>query len=262
MQLAAHEYGNGDQAADPLRMQAVVFDAAGRIVLEGVHILDHVDLFLLVPEYIHPHRNDINGNVLKVSDLRRDTVLADLIGVVRKIFLPIKLKDIRPVCIIMLDDHAQHGVNRGFKVVEHHKRLDTDNELSLRRQIHPRCVQVGHIAVDVDGDLHPAFPACVLDEAIMQQHIAECGVLAHPGVALPRAARQQVIRAELAGKRLVLQVLITLRTRFRFSQAGASAAVQIQKLIRFQVADVDDLINLIEDLWNLHTFFSLFLLDL
>ena len=94
VQFAAHKDRHGDQALDALRVQAVILDAPRRIVLQRVHILDDIDLAVLISENIHPQRNDLNGKILQVIFFRCDTISANLIGVVRNIACPVKLEDV------------------------------------------------------------------------------------------------------------------------------------------------------------------------
>ena len=96
------------------------------------------------------------------------------------------------------------------------------------------------------------FGSNVFNDAVMQQHIAKCGMLAHPGMPLPRAARQQVIRAERTGQVLRLQIRITLDAAFQRTEQLLSVSVYINYLVGLQIADINDLVDLVQDPQYIH----------
>ena len=53
VQFAIYKNGNGNKTLDPLRMQAIILKAVGRIILECINISDKDDgiLFLVLKNY-------------------------------------------------------------------------------------------------------------------------------------------------------------------------------------------------------------------
>ena len=171
----------------------------------------------------------------------------------RNIVHPIKLENVCTVSIVMLDDRFQHGVDCHVKIGRHNEIFDAGNQFALCGKVLLCVIQLGNIPSDVNGFLHAAQSAVILDQAVMQQHIADRRVLPYPCDTMVLTVLQSPIRAERAGRFRTLQMLVALYARRKCAEPIAATAVEEQQLIRFRVADVNNFVELVEQLVNIHS---------
>ena len=130
VQFAIYKNGNGNKTLDPLRMQAIILKAVGRIILECINISDKDDgILFLVLKTIHPSCYYINGHCLQILNLRRDTISANFVGIPSKIFLPLKFKYVGTIRIVIFEDSRQPRVDRCCEVIVHDKVFNTVKQL-------------------------------------------------------------------------------------------------------------------------------------
>ena len=196
---------------------------------------------------------------MQVIFFRRNTISANLIGVVRDIACPVKLEDVCSVRRIVFQDRLQHGIDRRVKIGRQHQIFDALYQLALCGKVLLCRSDFGDIVFHADGKLHAARSAAVVDDGVMEHNIAHSRMMAHPCMPLPLTVRQNLVGAKLTGRRYALQMLIALGTRLEAAEFCHAIAVQIQHFIGIQIADVDGLIDLIQyppDVLCIHSSFS------
>ena len=242
-----------DHAGDALRPQELVLRPPGGIVPQLVHIFDHKAVLAELLERVHPHRQQLQGDALQVLDMGHDALPAHLIKVADRMLVPEKLVNGDPVRVVIGQQDPQHLIGGQIRVRGVGQPLVALHQRPRRGQIAlGAALQLGRVAVHVDGQLHAAQPPVIGDQAVVAQNVAHRRIPPHTGAAMGRLVFQLLVGAEVAGRGPPRQILIAPYALGRLAEVHPTVAVDEQQLIGVNVAEINQLVDPIQRFLKIH----------